>query len=103
MLKILFAPLAALGRYLRKQYLFARIQSRSYDRRFDAVYALHKEFGPRAVAGLIYILRHPDAEIRADVAYTLELITGKYNGDRYDKWVTWWKRNRERVLKKYYS
>ena len=103
MLRILTFPLRLIGHYLRKQLLFARIQSRNYDKRFDAVYALHKEFGPKAVPGLIYILRHPNGEVRADVAYTLELITGKYNGDGFEKWQKWRKKNQERDLKKYCS
>ncbi|MFC1582926.1 HEAT repeat domain-containing protein [Planctomycetota bacterium] len=102
-MSILTAPFRLVFRYIKKQYLFSRIQSRNYDRRFEAVYALEDQFGPAAAPGLIYLLQHKDPEVRNDIAYTLELITGKYNGDNQKKWQAWWKKNKERVQKKYYS
>ena len=103
MLRFFFRPLRAVLRWLRKQYLFTKLQSGNYDRRFEAGYALEKGFGPSAVAGLIYLLRHENPDVRHDVAYTLEKITGKYNGEDSRAWRTWWRANRKRVIKKYYS
>lgn len=99
MLKILFYPLKIISRFLYKQYLFIKIQSSNYDRRFEAVYALHKKYGDKAIPGLIEILRHKDDEIRHDAAYTLELITGKYNGENHKKWARWWKNNKKKIKK----
>jgi len=91
--------LRALGGAVYKQYLFLKIQSSDYDRRFDAIYAVKEKFGVSAVPGLIYILQHKDPEIRHDVAYALELITGAYNGDSYARWKKWWEKNRKRIKK----
>lgn len=103
MLKIIFAPFTLVLRYIYKQYLFLKIQSDDYDTRFDAAYAIVEKFGIHAVPGLIYLLQHKSSEIRNDIAYCLEQITGKYNEDSYDKWKTWWGKNKDRVKKKYYS
>ena len=86
----IFFPLKVIFRYLYKQYLFSKIQSSNYDRRFEAVYSLKEKYGASAIPGLIYILNHKNSDIRHDSAYCLELITGKYNGDSYKKWKSWW-------------
>jgi len=90
-------PLKLMFRYLYKQYLFCKIQSSNYDRRFEAVYALKEKFSTSAVPGLIYILKHRNSDIRHDAAYSLELITGAYNSDNYEKWKSWWKRNKKKI------
>ena len=102
MLRLLFWPLRVILRWLYKQYLFTKIQSGNYDRRFDAGYALEKKFGPSAVPGLMYLLRHDNPDVRHDVAYALEKITGKFNGEDARAWRAWWRRHRKRVIRKYY-
>lgn len=98
-ISLLFFPLKLLLRYVYKQYLFGKIQSRNYDKRFEAVYALKEKYGPSSIPGLIYILNHKNCDIRHDAAYCLELITGAYNGDSYKKWRSWWKRNKKKIRK----